>query len=367
AKKEMPEREIDFIHRVWNTNMDKIFKYWIDYPNSFEASFKYAKARLYSTPTPNFAKRHIESMKEYGLKSWWNLRNDDIYVHRWGDPEYVREFINYFDLKHTAGFYMGSDGYIWAREFNSRDPELQGQWEVDKHWYKFMLWGRLAYNNQLETDFFIKKIAQHYPETNAQQLYSVWQTASKIIPAVNRFHWNDWDYQWSVEACLDARNGFHNIERFMKNPTLADSGVLNPIQFAKKLNSKNKSPMDVAKEIRSLSEITLEQVAELRSSSNSKELNILLDDMQSMSYLGKYYATKIEAACELALFAETKNKANKNKAVELLEDCVVHWKDYGMIIDKNYKPQMLARTRNFDVNEILLEVKKDVEVAESYN
>nr|MBX2875845.1 hypothetical protein [Saprospiraceae bacterium] len=81
AKKEMTEREVDFIHRVWNTNMDKIFNYWIDYPNSFEASFKYAKARLYSTPTPNFAKRHIESMKEYGLKSWWNLRNDDIYVH----------------------------------------------------------------------------------------------------------------------------------------------------------------------------------------------------------------------------------------------------------------------------------------------
>ena len=136
AKKEDPERNVEFIHRVWNTNLDKIFNFWQEYPDSFQASFKYARARLYSTPTPDFAAGHIEAMKKYGLKSWWNLRNDDIFVHRWGDPDYVKTFINHLDMENTVGFYMGSDGYVWGREFNSLNPELAGVLELEKHWYR---------------------------------------------------------------------------------------------------------------------------------------------------------------------------------------------------------------------------------------
>lgn len=366
AKKEMPEREVDFIHRVWNTNMDRIFNYWTEYPDSFEASFKYAKARLYSTPTPNFAKEHIKSMKKYGLKSWWNLRNDDIFVHRWGDPDYVRDFVNHFEREHTAGFYMGSDGYFWGRVFNSKTPELAGEMEVTKHWYNFMMWGRLAYNNQLDSNFFIQKISHHFPECDADKLYKVWQAASKIIPAVNRYHWNDWDFQWSVEACIDTRNGFHDVKRFMTNPTLEDSHVLSPEQYANNMESEDTTPFDVVNEIRSYTTETLNQVDELRNENNSIELKILLEDLQSMSYLGQYYASKIEAATELALFKKTKNVEHKNKAVALLEKCVLHWKEYARIQDKNYKPQMLARTGNFDVYEILKEVEKDVGIAKSF-
>ncbi|WP_282135948.1 hypothetical protein [Seonamhaeicola maritimus] len=367
AKIDMPERKVDFIHRVWNTNMDKIFKLWTEFPDSFEASFKYAKARLYSTPTPNFAKGHIESMKEYGLKSWWNLRNDDIFVHRWGDPEYVRDFINHFQLEHTAGFYMGSDGYFWGREFNSKKPDLAGKLEVDKHWYKFMLWGRLAYNNTLDSDFFIHKIGKHFPEANAQKLYTVWQMASKIIPAVNCYHWNDWDYQWSVEACIDARNGFHDVNRFISNPTLKDSGVLSPKQYAENPKSEKTTPFEIASQIRSYATKTLIQVNELQTNSSSVELKSLLEDLQSMSYLGLYYASKIEAATELAQFKKNKNIENKNKAILLLEDCVGQWKVYAKIQDKNNKPQMLARTGNFDVNVILKDVENDVEIARNMN
>ena len=34
-----PGRKVDFIHRVWNSNMDKIMHYWNNYPGNFEASF----------------------------------------------------------------------------------------------------------------------------------------------------------------------------------------------------------------------------------------------------------------------------------------------------------------------------------------
>ncbi|GAI80679.1 unnamed protein product, partial [marine sediment metagenome] len=48
-----------------------------------------------------------------------NLRNDDIFVLRWGDADYVREFLQNVPrdlMRFEAGFYMGPDGYVFGRE-----------------------------------------------------------------------------------------------------------------------------------------------------------------------------------------------------------------------------------------------------------
>lgn len=369
AQQEAPNRKINFIHRVWNTDLDKIMNYWKEYPGSFEVSFKYAKARLYSSPYLNFADTHIEAMKKYGLKSWWNLRNDDIFVHRWGDPDYVRDFIGHFQNEHTAGFYMGSDGYVWGREFASKNPELSGQLEIKKHWYNFMLWGRLSYNNKLEKDFFVQKLGAHFPETDAELLYSGWQAASKIIPQVNVFHWRDWDYMWSVEGCIDERMHFHDIMQFVKNPTLSPDSILNPVDFARASRSGEEitqvTPLQVVFALKQYAGEALEAVATLSHEDASAEQSTLLDDMKSMSYLGLYYALKIEAATEVAFFQENNDKAHREKAVSLLEEAVLVWDLYRQVSEKNYRPQMLARTRMLDWTSIMEYVKEDVKIAKN--
>ncbi|MGB5437177.1 MAG: hypothetical protein WBM98_14875 [Maribacter sp.] len=368
-QKLQPERKVDFIHRVWNTDVSKIMNYWKDYTGSFEASFKYAKARLYSSPYLNFADGHIERMKEFDLKSWWNLRNDDIFVYRWGDPDYVRAFIGHFQKEYTAGFYMGSDGYVWGKEFTSKNPELSGQLEIKKHWYNFMLWGRLAYNNQLDEGFFIQKLQAHFPATDANKLYTGWQAASKIIPQVNVFHWRDWDFQFSPEICIDARTGFHDIKIFMENPTMANSNIASPIQYANAI-TKGKTvaeitPLQVVDSLNNFADQALRAVTELASSNNTAELNTLLDDMAAMSYLGLYYAKKIEAATELALYKTNNSKAHQKKAVALLEAAILDWERYTEVSEKNYRSQMLARTAMLDWRNMLENVKKDVTLAKT--
>jgi len=254
AKKVQPARTVPFIHRVWNSNMDLIMKYWEQYPDPFDVSFKYAKARLYSSPKIPFAKNHLASMKKYGLKSWWNLRNDDIFVYRWGDPEYVREFLRYFPREETAAYHMGSDGYVWGREFVAKDEDLAGELELKKHWYNFMLWGRLGYNNELPPAFFVNKIAAHYPGLDAQLLHDTWQTASKVVPQVNRFYWKNWDYQWSVESCYNERKGFQTVLDFMDNPTMQESGIINPTAYARRIDAgdlgEKIGPLEVASNLR---------------------------------------------------------------------------------------------------------------------
>ncbi len=369
AKKIDPQRHVNFIHRVWNADMNRIMKYWKAYPDTFEVSFKYAKARLYSTPDLHFADEHIKQMKGYNLKSWWNLRNDDIFVYRWGDPDYVRAFIANFRRDCTAGFYMGSDGYVWGREFTSKHPELSGQPEVNKHWFNFMLWGRLAYNNTLNNDFFIHKLNTHFPQVNGGELFNAWQCASKIVPKVNCFHWQDWDYQWSVEVCLDERTGFNTVLQFMDNPTLAGSNMLNPSSYARSLANgsvQNKiTPWQVADSLNIFADKALAMVPALKHKRNSAELANLIDDIEAQAYLGKYYAVKIEAATELALLKASKDEQHREKAVLKLKKGIEFWTKYTEISEQNYKPQMLARTKELDWRMWLEAVKNDVAMAQN--
>jgi hypothetical protein len=192
ARKEDPQRKVRFIHRVWQTSVKDVMQdFGSKYPDPFDIEFKYAHARLYASPTPPFADELLKEMAPYTLRCWWNLRNDDIFCFRWGDPYYVSEFVKHFPLARTAGYLLGSDGYVWGREFTSRDPDSPRQLEIRKHWYSFMLWGRLGYDPTLERPFFEKALADHFPEAPASQLYDAWLQASRVVPQVNRFHWKD--------------------------------------------------------------------------------------------------------------------------------------------------------------------------------
>jgi hypothetical protein len=264
---------------------------------------------------------------------------------------------------------MGSDGYVWGREFTSLEPETPRELEIKKHWYNFMLWGRLGYNLNLDRDFFIKVLNWRFPEAKSTELYETWATASKIIPLVNRFHWNDWDYQWMVEGCFDQEEGFHTVRRFINNPTMEGSGIMSIPEYVEKYLADKpmtgQTPLQVAEELSGYSETTLKRVANIRRQTKqmSKKLRLTLDDMEAMAHLGNYYASKILGAVRLHLFEESSNQENQMLAVGHLLDAQEHWLDYASAVSKLYKPQLLARTRRLDWMKILNDVKKDVEIA----
>ncbi|MFY0599121.1 MAG: hypothetical protein JXR03_05585 [Cyclobacteriaceae bacterium] len=372
AKKQQPNRTIDFIHRVWFSDMEEIMKYWGDYPDSFEVSFKYAKARLYSSPKLPFAKGHVASMKNYGLKSWWNLRNDDIFVYRWGDPDYVRAFLTHFPEDYTAGYHMGSDGYVWGREFISKNSELQGELEIKKHWYNFMLWGRLGYNADLDKEFFVKKLAHRFPTIDAALLYETWKQASKVIPLVNVFHWRDWDHMFAAEGCLTKPKwgGFRDVTHFMDNPTMKGSDILNPRKFVKTVlageTTDKQTPLNVIDSLQDYSRYIFSQLEVLRSDENTEELSTLIDDMEAMSYLAEYYAAKIQGAVELVYYKEKSDKTHQIQAITHLEKALEHWKNYATISEKNYKSQMLARTFLLDWRSVQERVRQDIAIAKGH-
>ena len=145
----------------------------------FIFSFKYAQAHVYSSTTQIYHPEFVEEISNNDLKTIWTLRNDDVYYYRWGAPDFVRTFIQNIPHEVSRGFYYGSDQWIWGREFTMKDQlaESPRQIEIVKHWYHFMIWGRLGYNPNLGNERFVQILQSRYPEVDAQQLFTAWQEA----------------------------------------------------------------------------------------------------------------------------------------------------------------------------------------------
>ena len=378
AAHEQPGRKITFIHRQHQTGAKDIacrFAPLIEHEDiEFLFSFKYAKAHVYSSTTQPYHPGFVKDIQEQGdLKTIWTLRNDDVYYFRWGAPDYVREFIKNIPCDVSRGFYLGSDQYIWGREFLSLEPETPRQIEIAKHWYHWMIWGRLGYDPNVGDDRFVNVLRQRYPAVPANDLFEAWQEASMIYPKTTGFHWGALDFQWYIEACksrpepAQTRSGFHDVNRFI---TLAPHGGTDNISIpdyvkavvaGKRLSGT--APVDVAEQIHRHADKAL-AILERLSHRGDKELRSTLEDIRAMAYLGKYYAHKIRGATELALFRETEKRAHQDAAIDELNQAARFWRLYASTALGQYaNPLWTNRVGYGDWRKLYSEVLKDVEIA----
>lgn len=366
VKKEQPDRKITFVHRHWFSSVTDIMSHFSEYDGPFEFSFKYAKAHIYSSPNIVFEDFLLDEMPE-GIKSWWNLRNDDLFYLRWGDPIYVKDFIMEFDKEKTAGYLMGSDGYVWSRVHNNADPNFNGILENDKHWYRFMLWGRLGYDPEVPISTFIKQLKIKFPEVEAEKLFAAWQTASKIAPTTTQFFWRNWDYQWYVEGAKGKP--FANVKEFINGKTLEGSNILSISEYTEKLYAgepiHQTTPIDVANRLTEFSKQTLSLTKDMVGYENN-ELAQTVNDIRAFAYLGNYYSAKILGSTALAKYKLSSDASDQNESVKHLENALVHWEKYASILTKQYLPRDLDRTGKFDWNELTKEVAQDIEIAKTF-
>ncbi|HUX59323.1 MAG TPA: glycoside hydrolase family 20 zincin-like fold domain-containing protein [Bacteroidales bacterium] len=377
AAAEMPDRKFTFIHRQHQTgakDIVKVFKPLIDNKNiEFLFSFKYAQAHVMSATTQPFHEEFVKDIE--GMKTIWTLRNDDNYYFRWGAPDFVREFIQNIPIEVSRGFYYGSDQWVWGREFTMKDPEGPRQIELDKHWFHWMLWGRLGYDPDMSDDRIAGILHYHFPEVDGQKLFTAWQSASMIYPTTTGFHWGPLDIHWYIEGCKSRNNyaqnetGFHDVNRFINLPPHLKSGFQSIPDYVKMTKSGGstelKNPLEVSQMLHAYSDKALSLLKEMNSGKD-KELAVTLNDIKTMAFLGKYYACKIAGSTQLAMYRETKDKNNQKKAVAELEEALKYWKLYSeTAMQQNINPIWTNRVGNVDWIKTTEWVKKDIEIAKA--
>jgi hypothetical protein len=370
-----PERRFRFIHRQHQARAREIastFQPLVAQANvDFVFSFKYAQAHVLSSTKQTF---HGEFLSSLGsCETLWTLRNDDALMFRWAAPDFVREFVRNMPSEKTAGYYFGSDMWIWAREFLELQPSAPRQLEIDKHWLHFLLWGRLGYDPALDNERIIARVGQRLGGVDARQLLGAWQNASLIYPLVTGFHWGEFDFQWYIEGCCSrpgpaqTASGFHDVERFI---TLGVHPGTDNVSIPRYLAAfrageaiDGTTPLGVAERIAGHSAAALAALPQLSSSPAGTELHKTLGDIRAMALLGEYYSAKIRGATELALFRATGDAAHQQHAVRALTDAAASWRNYTAQARAQYRnPVWTNRVGSVDWAKLTLEVDRDIEI-----
>jgi hypothetical protein len=234
ALKKQPQRKIRLIHRFHQTNFSTITEAFKDFPGILDMSYKYSIAHMYAVPDPPYIKSYMHLFSP-SLKTWLTVRNDDIYSFRWGNPEFARQYIlSIPEIDKIAGFYMGPDGFTWGRDFLGKDNVSPRPLIIQKHWYSFMIWGRLSYDPKIDDELFLMSIRDRFKNIPANELMNSWSAASMIFPWVTRFIWGDVDYKWFPEASISRHTfkGFYTVKDFMEVEPQPESGISNIIRWA---------------------------------------------------------------------------------------------------------------------------------------
>ena len=353
-----PDRNIKLIHRAHMADLKEIINVFSALPgrtnsdSSLVFSFKYSQAHMLSSTKPQFIHRNnwFKNIPA-GSKTFLTVRNDDMYYMRWGDPDFARAYLsNLPDLSKIAGIYIGPDGYTWGREYLSTEPEKPRQLVIEKMWYFFLLYGRMAYDPTIPNSRFEAIVGERFPNVPAEKLFAGWASASKILPLITRFYWGALDFQWYPEACWSA-DGFESVQKFIKprwKPMSANEDGDRPLlmsvkEFVDGANPDGRmTPEQVADQLQQFAERGLASIVGLDAGSN-KELRLTLGDIKAMAALGNYYGEKIRGAAALYRYESKGDAADHALARKHLIAASNHWKQYAAQWSSQYVKQVLTR------------------------
>ncbi len=345
-----PGRKFTLIHRSHMTTVPKMLEAFSGFKGHFELSYKYAMAHMLTTEKPHFGDDFFASLPE-NQKTWLTLRNDDYYTYPYMDRTFINGFFKNMPHAKMAGFYLGSDGIVWGRDYQSREPALQGRYTIDKQFPLFTLCGRWGYDGYIKEETIRALVASRFPHMNAARLIVAWENASRPVPLFQNVYWHNYDFQWYPEACVsldepEKQLVFHDLNQLIQGCACPGTGYLSVSESG--LNLRQNNPrikfdgLYVAFQMKVYAQKALKQLPKLPPNASLAEKE-LLGDIRRMAHLGLYYALKLEAAIYLC----AGGKVYGQKAEEAIKNAVTHYHTYSSETAKLYKPQLLSRLRGY--------------------
>ncbi len=328
--------------------------------------------------------------KNYKIQ--WMVRNEDFWILRWGEPDFIRRHIETNAKSYVNGYHIGSEGYIPAFDYFTK-TEIGKTWQYafERQWLFYMLWGRLLYDRATPDKIFEAAFDKKYPFGEGKKLLNSYRLVSRVPLRLASFYASTWDYTLYSEGFMsprlpagdygsdDGESLFISIDELIDHKTLDPSYIsikdyVGYISEIKKIPADKIDPITLAQELTSnadSSELLLQSLKKSGTKFNT-EYTQELDDIQTWALLSRYFANKLRAGISLHLFRQHGKSIDKEKAIQLLQSCLETWKEISAITEKNYYevPYFKSNIRednpdvdNFSWKKYLPEVERDIEVA----
>jgi hypothetical protein len=281
----------------------------------------------------------------------WMIRNEDFFILRWGQPDFIRQHIAQNTQPYVNGYFVGSEGYIPAKEF-SHIPNAHLTWNYafEKQWLFYQLWGRLLYDPTTPDAVFESAFKNRYNLKSGRPLLNAYAAASRMPLRLASFYAATWDYTLYSEGFLapfPANSGFHDnissfisIEELINHPPLDPSYVSIP-DYVKGIEAKKAfpvgklTPLALADSLEADNRRIFKLTQPYRQKA-SPTLACELDDLETWAHLSSYFSDKLRAGVALQTFKLSGDKSQQQKAIKLLTRCRSHWQKISSLTASHY-------------------------------
>jgi hypothetical protein len=302
--------------------------------------------------------------KDYNIQ--WMVRNEDFFILRWGQPDFIRQHIALNSKEYVNGYFIGSEGYIPAADYSHKPSSVKTwQYAFEKQWLFYKIWGKLLYNPDTKDSTFENAFDLRYGKGIGKSLLLASKLAGNMPLRLASFYRSTWDYTLYSEGFIEAEpaekkgefdrsNPLISITDLMDHPTLdpamlSITDYVDSVRLEKTLNEDVITPHALAdsSEYDSRKALQLIEGLKPRAQAATSALVSELEDVAVWSHLGLYFADKLRAGVALKTFYKTGNPLKKQEAVILLKKCLSHWDEVIRFTKDRYMPTPHVMTQNY--------------------
>lgn len=302
----------------------------------------------------------------------WMIRNEDFFILRWGDPDFVRQHLAINGHDYVGGYFVGSECYIPAKNYIDR-PDLPGRsaYAFQRQWLFYQLWGRLLYDPATPDAVFTQAFDARYGTGVGAQLLPAYAAVSRMPQRLASFYKFSWDFTLYSEGFLapaQLKEDFISIDDLIKTATL-DPSYVSITDYVAAITGKlpieagKLTPLALADQLTQDAEDARRRLAAL--SASAPALDQELVDIRAWAFLSLYFADKLRAGVALQTYRTTHDAAQQTQAVRLLESAAQHWGELAALTSKAYPELPLIHTDKtpFSWARYLPHVQRDIAIA----
>ncbi len=355
----------------------------IDTEIKFNGSHGYSSTKLLSTHGGSITDAYWNpAPTQYRVD--WMIRNEDFYILRWAQPDFIREHIANNGQSYVGGYYIGSENYYPALNYMDMQTSSSNwiNYGFQRQWMYYMTWGRLLFDPSTPDSRFETEFNRRYGNNAGADLLEAYTRASDFPHLFGAYTKTSWDFTSYSEGFLTPTtslgrefmgrrmSAFHSLEQLMKYP-VTDPDYVSIRDYATHIGNGDSlpdgkiSPLELADTLDQNAEEALRAIDGL--TSPNPEFPHEVADVKAWSYLGQYFADKLRAGVELVKY-DTGQAPDKGRALEFIEAAKVHWESLIANTEHRYQSIPLAHLYggDFSWKEFLSEVEWDITFVEEY-
>lgn len=309
----------------------------------------------------------------------WQVRNEDFFALRWGDPAFIREHIAMNgQADHVGGYFVGSETYIPALDyFTAANQPVPWKWAFERQWLFYKLWGRLLYDPETPDSVFAADFTRRFGNAGAG-LFRAYSRVSETPLLLARLYDSRWDFTLYAEGMLALQGEttkYIGVDALIEQPPL-DPAYVSIKEFVRGGTDTHHHtrPLAVADRLHANANEALALIKDIDlQRSPDVALRHEAADVAIWAHLALHLQAKVRGAVELQRFRTMGGEQHRQAAIRHLGDALAQWDEVIRISRPLYKDMRLTHYNHnaFEANPHNLfhwalirdEVAQDVEVA----